>query len=143
MHPTIERLLGDFAGRVRFVHRDFPLAIHERAVPAARAARCAGEQNRYWEFFDRVMVEESGLGDADLLGHAEALELDLGAFSSCIASDRHDAAIQSALLDGQALGVSGTPTFFVNGRLLEGSQSYQALRTVVEEELELAGRQAS
>lgn len=142
-HPAVERLLAEYGDRIRFVHRDFPLAIHERAVPAARAARCAGEQDRYWDYFERLMEDDGGLGDTDLARRAEALGLDLGAFSACLASDRYSAAIQTALIDGRAAGVSGTPTFFVNGRLLEGSQTYQTLRAVVDEELELAARSAS
>jgi protein-disulfide isomerase len=136
---VVEQVLKQFPGKVRFVHRDFPLDdIHPQAMAAARAARCAGDQGRFWQYHKRLLTEP-GHDDQNLRMKATAEGLDEGKFSSCLASNRHDAAIQQAAAQGRELGVSGTPTFFINGRRLVGIRSPEDLAKVIEEELRRVG----
>lgn len=136
---SVEALLKEYEGKVRFVHRDFPLSGHERAFPAARASRCAGEQGHFWDFRKSLLASPGDFSDEDFRKRAASLGLDGGAFASCIQSDRFDAAIQESLDDGVKAGVNATPTFFFNGRMQTGAPSIDELRRILVEELERAG----
>lgn len=134
-HPTVEQLLEEYKDKVRYVFRDYPLSFHQRAFPASEAARCAGDQGKYWEYYDSLMEVSGDLSDADLKKRATDLGLDLAAFTACLESDRHEAAIRAGLEDGSAAGVSGTPSFFINGRMIVGAKPIHEFKTIIEEEL--------
>jgi len=123
---VMDQVLARYAGKVRLVHLEFPLDGHPGAVPAARAARCAGEQGKFWEYHRSLMTAPGSLDDADLKRRAASVELRAAPFESCLASDRHDAAIQASLEQGESLGVTGTPAYFVNGRMLSGARPHEA-----------------
>ena len=131
----VDHIIGQYPGKVRFVHRDFPLdSVHPQAMDAARAARCAGDQGKFWEYH-RKLLAEPGHEKADLRNRALALGLDERRFAACLASTQHDAAIEQSSAQGRELGVSGTPTFFINGRRLVGVRSPEDFAKVIEEEL--------
>lgn len=137
---TLDQLMERYKGKLRVVHRDYPLDNHPRARAAAVAVYCAGEQGRFWEYRRHVLVEPGDLGDEDLRRRASGLKLDPGAFGSCLASGRHDAVIQRGLQEGQGLGVDSTPTFFVNGRMVSGAQPLEYFVKLIDEELQARGR---
>ena len=132
---TIDQVMQRYPGKVRLVHLDFPLEGHPGAFPAARAARCAGDQGKFWEYHRGLMTEPGSLDDADLRGRASKLGLDGSAFASCLASGRHDAAIQASLAQGEGLGVTGTPAYFVNGRMISGARPIESFAEVIDGEL--------
>lgn len=101
-------------GKLRYISRDFPLdAIHPQAMPAARAARCAGEQGKFWEL-RLAMVRNANVLSAEFINKTAAgLKLDTAAFAACTASTKYDAAIQAELQEGVKLGIEGTPTFVI------------------------------
>jgi len=132
---TIEQVLSRYEGRVRFVHLDFPLDNHPGAVPAARAARCAGEQGRFWDYHRNLMTRPGPLDEADLTARAKTLELDARSFGRCLASDGHDEAIERDLRHGMELGVSGTPAYFVNGRMVSGARPLEDFAAAIDAEL--------
>jgi protein-disulfide isomerase len=136
---TVERLLERYEGKLRLVHGDFPLANHAGAIPAARAARCAGEQGKFWEYH-RILLSETGeYSDQDLQQRAAKLDLDAEPFAQCLASGRHAESIEASFDEARKLGVAATPTFFINGRRLEGARSIEDFAAVIDEELALAG----
>ena len=105
-------------GKLRYISRDFPLDFHAQAMPAARAARCAGEQGKFWEM-RLALVRNANLLTADYMKKTAAdLKLDTAAWSACAASSKYDAAIQAEMQEGVRLGISGTPTFII-GRTSE------------------------
>ncbi len=134
----VEQVLARYRGKVRLVHMDFPLDGHPGAFPAARAARCAGEQGRFWEYHRNLMNVSGSLDQADLEGRAEKLGLRPADFGACLGSGRHDQEIRSAFEQGESLGVSGTPAYFVNGRMLSGARPLEDFSQVID--AELAGR---
>lgn len=138
-NDAVERLLAEYGDRVRFVHRDFAIAEHPRATPAARAARCAGEQSRYWDYSQLLWTRPGNLLDQELVSRAESLALDMAAFRECFESDRYRTEVAASFEQGRKLGVTGTPTYFVNGLVLPGAQTYEALKMVIEDELREAG----
>jgi protein-disulfide isomerase len=136
---TVDEVLERYKGKVRLVHRDYPLENHPRARPAALASYCAGEQGRFWEYRRSLLLEGGELGDEDLRKSAQSLKLDAAAFQSCIAARRHEDRIQQALIEGQNLGVASTPTFLINGRMLLGARSIEDFAAVIDEELARSG----
>lgn len=126
-------------GTVRYVFVDFPLPAHPHARPAARAARCAGEQGRYWEMHDRLFAAQGDWSasrqPAELFRrYAGELGLDADRFAACLDSNRFDAELSASVADGERLQVQGTPTLFVNGRRIDGAVPLSALRTLIEQE---------
>ncbi len=135
---VVDQVLARYSGKLRFVHLDFPLDGHPGALPAARAARCAAEQGKFWEYHRSLMTAPGSLDAADLAGRASALRLDETSFGACLSSGRHDTAIQASLRQGEELGVTGTPAYFVNGRMLSGSRPIESFEELID--AELAGR---
>jgi protein-disulfide isomerase len=131
----MDQVLSRYEGKVRLVHLAFPLEGHPGAVPAARAARCAGDQGKFREYHHGLMTTPGLLDDADLKGRAAKLGLKAAEFGSCLASGRHLAAIHASFEQGVSLGVSGTPAYFVNGRMLTGARSYEEFSQVIDAEL--------
>jgi protein-disulfide isomerase len=99
-------------GKLKSVFLNLPLeAIHKSAFGAAKAARCAGEQGKYWEMHDRLFANQKDLEPRT--PHAQAIGLDVTAFDACVASDKEDAAIRRDIAEAQKLGISGTPAFLI------------------------------
>jgi len=130
-------------GLVRFVSRDFPLDFHPQALPAARAARCAGEQGKYYEMRLALLRDAARLSPAVIASAADQLKLDMGAFTPCAASTRFDADIRRDLEVGMKLGIEGTPSFVlgrttpggVSGILIVGAQPFEAFDAKIKEQL--------
>jgi protein-disulfide isomerase len=101
-------------GKVRFVTRDLPLEFHPNAPGAANAARCAGEQNKFWEMHDVIMQDTAtDLGPDAILKYAEKVKLDIPSFKTCLDQKKYVAAIQKDTADAGVLGISGTPSFVI------------------------------
>ncbi len=143
VEPALKRVRETYGDRVRFVFRDFPLVqIHPQAAKAAEAAACAGEQGKFWELHGRLFDNQARLAIPDLKQHAKELGLDAAKFGECLDSGRHAPDWQADLNEAAAYGVTGTPAFFINGRMLVGAQPYEAFAQVIDEELERAGSAA-
>jgi protein-disulfide isomerase len=133
---TVEQVIDKYGDKLNYVLRDYPLPFHPAARGAARAARCAGEQKKFWEYHD-ALWKADGLGDEQLESLAAKLELDKAAFDTCLASDKYNSTIDEDLAAGAELGVNGTPAFFVNGRMMSGAQPLEAFVQLIDEELAL------
>jgi protein-disulfide isomerase len=132
---TVREKYGD---RVRLVYVDFPLSFHNHAMQAASAARCAGEQGKFWQYHDALFADQSKLAPPDLKATAKKLGLDTAKFDACFEKGRYDDAIKSDLALGQKLDVNGTPTFLVDGRTLVGAQPPGKFAEIIDEELATA-----
>lgn len=125
--------MRDYDGRVRLVVKDFPLSSHPLARPAHEAARCAAEGGRFWAYRMALFDGQPRLAREALIGYAGAVGLDRGAFTRCLDARTFAAAVEADVSQGRALGVRGTPTFVINGRLLVGAQSVEAFRRAVDD----------
>ena len=133
---TVKQVLDRYAGKVKWVFRDFPIEkLHPDAPRAHEAARCAGAQGKFWEYHDMLFERSPRQARADLEEYAANLKLDGPAFAECLDSRRHQAAVSADMAEGARLGVDGTPTFFVNGRRLVGAQSVAVFERLVDAEL--------
>jgi protein-disulfide isomerase len=134
-YPTVSRVLADYKDNVRYVFRDYPLGFHKRAVPASVAAYCASEQDKYWDYYESLKGMVGDLSDKDLNKRATDLGLNMEEFGACMASGRYEPVVNAGFEDGQKLGVTGTPTFFINGRMLIGAQPYDAFKAILDDEI--------
>ena len=133
---TYQELLKRYNGKVRLVHKDLPLdSIHPQARQAAEAARCAGDQGKFWEYHDRLYANSPKAGVEELKSYAKELGLNVTSFDQCVASGKFKGLVQKDLSEGAQLGLTGTPTFFINGRELSGAQPVDAFAAIIDEEL--------
>jgi protein-disulfide isomerase len=146
-HIIYPQIAKDYieTGKVKYFFRDLPLPMHPHAMGAARAARCAGEQGKFWEMHDSLFAKQNTIRDVDMPDHAQELGLDTAKFAACLSSDRHTDEINQSAADAQKMGIGGTPTFFVgkvdpngdvtNLRMIIGARPYDDFKSVIEESL--------
>lgn len=143
VHPTLEEIVADYDGKVRWVYRHFPLeSIHSQARPAAIASECVAElggSSAFWAFIDGIFEDQKTKLPA-MRSVALATGVNVGAYDSCVASDKYDDAVDADIADGIAAGVTGTPHTLVIGPDGEvvpmiGAQPLGAFKTVIDEML--------
>lgn len=142
--PQIKKEYID-TGKARLIYRDFPLDFHAGAEPAAEAAECAEEQDKFWEFHDRVFAEQAKQGQGtiqfgvdDLKKWAKGINLNTTKFNQCLDSGKYKDEVAKDVAEGTAAGVSGTPTVFVNGQKIVGAQPFAAFKAVIDQALKEA-----
>jgi protein-disulfide isomerase len=140
--PELQKLEKEYAGRLAVVYKDFPLPIHHTSQKAAEAARCAGEQGKFWEYHD-VLFYSKQLQISDLKADARVLRLDGDRFDKCLDDGAEAASVKKDLEEAHQLGLTGTPSFFVNGHFFSGAADYAVLKEMVEMELAFSPRAAS
>jgi protein-disulfide isomerase len=133
--PELQRLQKEYGGKLAIAYKDFPLPMHHSAQKAAEAARCAGEQGKFWEFHD-VLFYSKQLSVDDLKEHARVLKLDASRFDQCLDGGAEAAAVKKDLDEAEHMGLTGTPSFFVNGHFFSGAADYGTLHEMVEQQLE-------
>ena len=141
-YTTLEQqVLKEYGEKVRFCFKDFPLAFHPWAEPAAVAAKCIGEQKpeAYWKVYDGFFQNQKDVNPTNVKekawGFVEAEKLDKAKFDACYDSKKTQAAVKAEMAEGQSVGVTGTPSFVINGRLLVGAQPADAFKAVIDDEL--------
>ena len=151
---TFPQLLSDYiaTGKVKYFYRDLPLPMHARALPAARAARCAGEQGKYWEMHDSLFAKQNSLSAPALLDRAQTLGLDTAKFTECQSSEKYTADIQKSVSGAQKMGIDGTPTFFLGvvepggdvtiEKRLQGAAPFDVFKTEIDALLASNGQES-
>jgi Na+/H+ antiporter NhaA len=130
--PIVRELLAQFGADVRYVWRHLPLSdVHPRAQIAAEAAEAAAQQGAFWEMHDLLLDHQDALRPPDLIGYAEQLGLDTERFTEDLRSHAHTARIYDDVDGADLSGVSGTPTFFINGRRHYGAYDVDTLSAEV------------
>ena len=138
VNGDLAKLRGQFGDQVSLVFKDYPLPMHSLAPKAAEAGRCAGTQGKFWEYHDSLF-ETKRVQKSDLKEQASTLKLDTARFNQCLDNGEQAAGVRKDVLEGQRLGLTGTPSFFINGHFMSGAISYSKLREVVVEELSKKG----
>lgn len=130
-----EPLLAAYPGKIRLVYRHLPLtSIHPDAFSAAEAAMCAGEQDAYWQYHDKLFSSES-LGNAVYLQYAQDLGLNMQTFEACLTDHKYQKTIEDDSNFAIDLGIRSTPTFFINGLAIVGAQPLDVFKQVIDKEL--------
>ncbi|MGA2911692.1 MAG: thioredoxin domain-containing protein [Candidatus Levyibacteriota bacterium] len=139
---TMPQILSDYVntGKVKFAFRNFAF-LGSASTVAADASECANDQGKFWDFYNYLYKNQPAETDTSMYNTdtltqaAVSLGMDSNTFSSCLNNKTDDAKVSKDMADGQAAGVSGTPTFFINGISLVGAQPYSAFKTIIDQEL--------
>lgn len=146
-HDVYPQIAKDFVqtGKVKYFYRDLPLLMHPHAMIASRAARCAGEQGKFWEMHDSLFARQNAIRDVDMPGRAKELGLSTTKFSECLSSDRYTEDINKSGAEAQKMGIQGTPTFFIgkagadgevtNLKMIVGTAPYDTFKSAIEDAL--------
>jgi protein-disulfide isomerase len=132
---AVQAIHKKYGDQIQLVFMDFPLSFHPHAMPAANAARCANAQGKFWEYHDALFADQSKLEPADLKATAKKLGLNTAKFNACFDKNQYSAAIDKDLAEGHRLNVSGTPTFFIDGREVVGAQPTESFTSIIDQEL--------
>src|SRR3989441_107155 len=122
--------------KVRLVYRDYPLSFHQNANIAAQASECAKDQGKFWEMHDAMFANQSKLTQPDLLETAGSLKMDKDKFKTCLDAGKYKNEVQKDFDDGQKYGVTGTPTFFINGIPMVGARDVNSFADLIDAELD-------
>ncbi|OIP58281.1 MAG: disulfide bond formation protein DsbA [Candidatus Levybacteria bacterium CG_4_10_14_0_2_um_filter_36_16] len=144
---TLPQIRKDYidTGKVKLYYRHFPLDFHPAALPTAIASECANEQNKFWEFHDKVFNEQDKISvqnqtqdqiKEQLKTWGQELGLNTSQFDSCLDSEKYKNNVTTDTADGKTAGTSGTPTFYINGTQLVGAQPFSAFKTAIDKELQ-------
>jgi Na+/H+ antiporter NhaA len=129
---TIRELLSNFGQDLRYVWRHLPLNdVHTHAQIAAEASEAAAAQGRFWEYYDALFADQSALTGKDLIARAERMGLDVERFTEDVREHRYAGRIADDVASADESGVSGTPTFFINGRRHQGPYDIDSLTTAI------------
>ncbi len=137
---TYFQIFNDYGDQIRYFFHDCPLPFHPHAQRLAEVARCAGDQDKYWAMHDLLFEKRDEWSEKEEIttninGYAKQLGLDIEEFNACLDSGKYTQAVEDDMALGQAVGVQGTPTFFINGNRLVGAQPYSAFKAIIDAEL--------
>jgi len=147
---TYGPLLEAYPGKIRFVYRNFPLGFHQNAMLSAQAALCAGDQDQYWAYHDRLFAEKDLINNAEgstleaaaYVEFAGDLGLDTGAFETCLTEEKYRQSVEDDVAFAASLptengepAVGGTPTFFINGQRLVGAYPLAYFKEIIDQQL--------
>lgn len=139
-HPISNQIKKMYPGKIRWVFKDFPLKRHEGADLLAEAARCAGDQGKFWKFQD-LLFSAGGQPDTAMLNQfARSLDLDVERFDQCVETRKYAQAVINDKRDAADAGVSATPSYIINGRLNRGGMPLEQFQRYIEEALAQGGR---
>jgi protein-disulfide isomerase len=136
VRPTLKQVLDTYGNRIHFIYRNYPLDSHPNARSSAEAAQCANEQGKFWAFHDRLFADPGKLSPANVRQSAGDLGLDLARYDACVEARRYKSVVDEDIQAANAAGVSGTPAFFINGRMLTGAQPFDAFKRIIDDELD-------
>ncbi len=141
-YTTLEQqVLKEYGDKVKFCFKDFPLGFHPWAEPAAIAAECVREQkaDAYWKVYDGFFQNQKDINPSNVKekawSFAEPEKIDKAKFDECFDGKKTQANVKSDMAEGQTVGVTGTPSFVINGRLLVGAQPFEQFKAVIDDEL--------
>lgn len=137
LNPVIE----GYGSNIRLVFKQMPLSIHPDAFKAAQASVCAGEQGKFWEFHD-VLFSSGELSEQALKKYALNLGLKMNEFNTCLSSETSAAVVRRDMQEAMRADVQGTPTFFVNGRIVRGIRNVEDFKNVIDQALQQEHKEA-
>lgn len=137
--PTLDQIQREYGSSVRIAFKHLPLEIHPEAKLAHAAAEAAHRQGKFWAMHDRIFLNPRDVRTETLEGYAKEIGLDLARYRKDVGSGDVRARIDADMAQAQKLGISGTPSFFINGRNLVGAQPFENFKRLIDEVLEAKG----
>ncbi len=135
VQATLDRILKVYGNDVQLAFKHLPLPFHEHAAGAALAAEAAGRQGKFWEMHDELFANQNALDRTALEGYAKTLHLDLKKFWNAFDDTTLGARLDENAKEASRFGLTGTPSFFINGRLVRGALSFEAFLGVLDKEI--------
>jgi len=139
VQPTIAALMERYDGQILHVFKNLPLPNHNQAQLAGEAAYCAQDQGKYWEFHDWLFQNQRTMNRESMIAQAGEMGMDSEVFEACIQNQTYAGRVVSDAQEARSFGITGTPGFLVNGRVLTGAQPLETFEQVINEELDLRG----
>jgi protein-disulfide isomerase len=133
--PVMKQIEDEYKGKVRIAFKQLPLPFHDKAHLAAEAALAANEQGKFWQMHDKLFANQQALDRPSLEKYAEELGLNMGKFKAALDSGKYKDRVDREAKEGNAVGATGTPTFFINGTKLVGAQPFEQFKTAIDAEL--------
>ena len=131
---TVIEVMKKYKNQVKLVFRHYPLPFHKEAKPAAMAAECAKEQGKFWEYHEQLFNNQKALKNDDLKKYAQNVKLDQNKFNECLSSEKYASIVEKDIAAGKEYGVTGTPAFFINGRMISGARPIEDFVELIEAE---------
>lgn len=142
-NETMPRIKERYGDQIRFVYRDLPITSGQPAIDAAVAANCAHDQSNFWDYHDIIFANSNAQSREMYVSFASELGMDAGAFTLCLDNPEKLDEITLDYVDAMALGISGTPKFYVNDSVIAGAMPFETFALVIDRELEKAGVEPS
>lgn len=136
---TLPKIRDHYGDMIHFVYRDLPIIGGQISVEAAIAGNCAHDQGQFWEFHNILFSHNAARGRESYISFADELGLDTDAFTVCLDDKAKLDEVTLDLIDGQTLGIQGTPKFYINGKSISGAQPFENFKLVIDAELKKAG----
>jgi protein-disulfide isomerase len=138
--PTLKQIEDTYKGKVRIAFRNLPLPFHDKAQGAAEASLAANEQGKFWPYHDKLFENQQQLDRPSLEKYAQELGLNMAKFKAALDSGKFKDQVQKDAQQGASVGITGTPSFVVNGELVVGAQPFDAFKTKIDAALAKAGK---
>ncbi len=135
---VINQVLSEYKGKVRYVLKDFPLSFHKDSIKAHEAALCAGDQGKYWDLNKKLWDNQQSIKVDDLKKYAKDVGLNTSKFNECLDSGKNTDKVRQNQQYGEKVGVTGTPAFFINGRMISGARPFDSFKQIIDDELQNA-----
>jgi protein-disulfide isomerase len=132
---VLAQIQKEYGNKVRHIYKDFPLSGQMQSEPAAISARCAAKSGKFWEYHDEVYNNQSSLGPALFTQIVDKLKLPKDEWKKCTQDNQIRESVRKDQDEGISLGVTGTPTFFINGKKVVGALPFEKFKQVIDEEL--------
>ncbi|HEY7371916.1 MAG TPA: thioredoxin domain-containing protein [Polyangia bacterium] len=136
---VLKQVEDEYKGKIKIAFKQLPLPFHDKAHLAAEAALAANEQGKFWQYHDKLFANQQALDRPSLEKYAEELGLNMGKFKAALDSGKFKDKVDADAKEGAAVGATGTPTFFINGRVLVGAQPIDKFKSLIDEELKAKG----
>jgi len=142
IQPTLDELVKRYEGKLLHVFKNLPLPMHAEAPLAAEAALCAQDQGKFWELHDWLFVNQRSLSRESIIAAAGELGVDTGVFAACIDQGKYSVRVKAEMAEANSYGITGTPGFLINGRVITGARPIEMFEEIIDDELERKGIEA-
>jgi protein-disulfide isomerase len=133
--PTMKQIEDTYKNKVRLAFKQLPLPFHDKAQGAAEASLAAHEQGKFWEYHDKLFANQQALDRPSLEKYAQEIGLNVGKFKAALDSGKFKKQVEDEAKFGNSIGATGTPTFYVNGKVLVGAQPFEKFKEMIDQEL--------
>ena len=139
VQPTLDALMKRYDGQIRHVFKNLPLPMHAEAQLAGAASLCAQDQGKFWEYHDWLFANQRTLNRDSMVAKAGEFGMDVEVFTGCIDRGTYLATVRADMAEANSFGITGTPGFLINGRVLTGAQPIEQFEAIIDQELERRG----